>query len=219
MDVKYPKLETSPAEGVSASLRLPDVEEPDVYNSHIFINQLNNTLFQTMFPTELIGNTLLDMVPNEPNEPGAQARLGTIKANAGTFVMNTSAANSTEASFVAEFFYRHSTPMTVAYCVAYILVFAVGLVGNCFVIAVVFRSPRMRTVTNFFIVNLAVADILVIVFCLPATLTSNIFVRKYLILKMHPKETSVSTCKPHYYSVNYTTMPFPTTHRTLQKFM
>lgn len=76
-------------------------------------------------------------------------------------------------------FYRHSMTLTAVYCVAYICVFIVGLVGNSFVIAVVLRSPRMRTVTNFFIVNLAVADILVIVFCLPATLMGNIFVRKY----------------------------------------
>ncbi|GBP62316.1 Neuropeptide SIFamide receptor [Eumeta japonica] len=75
-----------------------------------------------------------------------------------------------------ELLYRHSGAMTALFCVAYLLVFLVGLVGNCFVIAVVCRSPRMRTVTNFFIVNLAVADILVIVFCLPATLMSNIFV-------------------------------------------
>ncbi|XP_055549108.1 neuropeptide SIFamide receptor-like isoform X2 [Wyeomyia smithii] len=75
-----------------------------------------------------------------------------------------------------ELFYRHSATMTVVYCVAYFVVFLVGLVGNSFVIAVVFRAPRMRTVTNFFIVNLAVADVLVIVFCLPATLMSNIFV-------------------------------------------
>lgn len=70
--------------------------------------------------------------------------------------------------------------MTIAYCIAYFIVFIVGLIGNSFVIAVVFRAPRMRTVTNYFIVNLALADILVIVFCLPATLMSNIFVRKYL---------------------------------------
>jgi hypothetical protein len=86
--------------------------------------------------------------------------------------LNATAVNATEPIP----FYRHSLAMTAVYCFAYILVFAVGLVGNCFVIAVVYRSPRMRTVTNFFIVNLAVADILVIVFCLPATLLSNIFV-------------------------------------------
>lgn len=78
--------------------------------------------------------------------------------------------------------YRHSVTLTAVYCVAYMIVFVVGLIGNSFVIAVVLRSPRMRTVTNFFIVNLAVADILVIVFCLPATLMSNIFVREYPII-------------------------------------
>lgn len=72
--------------------------------------------------------------------------------------------------------------MNILYCVAYCIVFIVGLIGNSFVIAVVLRAPRMRTVTNYFIVNLALADILVIIFCLPATLMSNIFVRKYIIV-------------------------------------
>lgn len=78
-------------------------------------------------------------------------------------------------------YYRHSFTMNVVYCVAYCIVFIVGLIGNSFVIAVVLRAPRMRTVTNYFIVNLAIADILVIVFCLPATLMSNVFVRKWIL--------------------------------------
>ncbi|VVC90506.1 unnamed protein product [Leptidea sinapis] len=90
--------------------------------------------------------------------------------------------NRSELGVEDEFIYRHGGAMTAVYCVAYLLVFIVGLVGNLFVIAVVYRSPRMRTVTNFFIVNLAVADVLVIVFCLPATLMSNIFVREYSFL-------------------------------------
>ncbi|XP_050436017.1 neuropeptide SIFamide receptor-like [Adelges cooleyi] len=75
-----------------------------------------------------------------------------------------------------ELWYRHSPAMTAVYCFAYTMVFLVGLVGNLLVVSVVFRSPRMRNVTNYFIVNLAVADILVLVFCLPATLLSNIYV-------------------------------------------
>ena len=74
---------------------------------------------------------------------------------------------------------RHSSWVSIMYCIAYTLVFSVGLVGNLFVISVVFRVPRMRTVTNLFIANLAIADVLVIVFCVPATLMSNLFVRKY----------------------------------------
>ncbi|XP_052131845.1 neuropeptide SIFamide receptor-like [Frankliniella occidentalis] len=86
---------------------------------------------------------------------------------------------SIEVELGDELLYRYSFTTALVYFIAYLLVFAIGLVGNCFVIAVVFRSPRMRTVTNYFIVNLAVADILVIVFCLPATLMSSIFVREY----------------------------------------
>lgn len=75
--------------------------------------------------------------------------------------------------------YRHGGPLTALLCAAYLLVFLVGLMGNLAVVLVVLRSPRMRTVTNYFIVNLAVADMLVLLFCLPATLLSNIFVREY----------------------------------------
>jgi hypothetical protein len=98
--------------------------------------------------------------------------------------MNVTMNRSDFSGVSEEFMYRHGGAMTAVYCAAYLLVFVVGLIGNCFVIAVVYRSPRMRTVTNFFIVNLAVADILVIVFCLPATLMSNIFVREYFYLSL-----------------------------------
>lgn len=74
---------------------------------------------------------------------------------------------------------RHSSTISIIFCVVYMMVFVVGLIGNLFVISVVFRVPRMRTVTNLFIANLAIADVLVIVFCVPATLMSNLFVRKY----------------------------------------
>lgn len=75
--------------------------------------------------------------------------------------------------------YRHSTTIIVVYCFAYSVIFLLGLVGNCLVVAVMIRCPQMRTVTNLFIVNLAVADILVVLFCLPANLLSTIYVRKF----------------------------------------
>lgn len=51
----------------------------------------------------------------------------------------------------------------------YILVFMAGLGGNFLVCFAVWRNQHMRTVTNYFIVNLAVADFLVILICLPPT--------------------------------------------------
>jgi hypothetical protein len=53
--------------------------------------------------------------------------------------------------------------------------------GNCVVVAVVRRTPRMRNATNVFIANLACADLLVNVLCLPFTLLSNILSGEYQI--------------------------------------
>jgi len=74
--------------------------------------------------------------------------------------------------------YRHSNTVNVILIGAYLLILTLGVVGNLMVVGVVLRSPRMRTVTNLFILNLAIADLLVVLFCLPPTLVSNILVRK-----------------------------------------
>ncbi|XP_051920408.1 neuropeptide Y receptor Y2, like [Hippocampus zosterae] len=53
---------------------------------------------------------------------------------------------------------------------AYSAIILLGLVGNSLVIYVIYRFKTLRTVTNFFIANLAVADLLVNALCLPFTL-------------------------------------------------
>ena len=81
----------------------------------------------------------------------------------------------------------------------YGLVFIVGLIGNVLVLVAVFSGGRsMRhSVTNIFLANLAVADLLVIIACLPFTLISNLIYRKLrpcrnyysLILKMQQNQS------------------------------
>lgn len=51
----------------------------------------------------------------------------------------------------------------------HLLVFLFGATGNVFVCLSVKRNHQLRSVTNYFIVNLAFADLLVILICLPAT--------------------------------------------------
>lgn len=70
---------------------------------------------------------------------------------------------------------RQPAHMIVIFALAYGLVFIFALLGNILVIAVIFKDPTMRNVTNYFILNLAVADILVAIFVLPITLLANIF--------------------------------------------
>ncbi|XP_050073866.1 neuropeptide SIFamide receptor-like [Anopheles maculipalpis] len=54
------------------------------------------------------------------------------------------------------------------------VVFLMGLVGNALVCIAVYTNHTMRTVTNIFIVNLAVADFFVILFCLPPTVVWDV---------------------------------------------
>jgi len=56
----------------------------------------------------------------------------------------------------------------------YTIVFITGLVGNILVCCVIWRNRSMRTVTNIFIVNLSIADIAVLVMCLPMNLLVDI---------------------------------------------
>lgn len=58
---------------------------------------------------------------------------------------------------------------------AYSTIILFGVIGNSLVIYVVYKFKTLRTVTNFFIVNLAVADLLVNTLCLPFTLVYTLY--------------------------------------------
>uniref|UniRef100_A0A3Q1EEX9 Neuropeptide FF receptor 2 n=1 Tax=Acanthochromis polyacanthus TaxID=80966 RepID=A0A3Q1EEX9_9TELE len=71
-------------------------------------------------------------------------------------------------------FYLHKPSVAAVFTVAYLLIFLVCMVGNGVVCFIVLRSKNMRTVTNLFILNLAISDLLVGIFCMPTTLVDNI---------------------------------------------
>jgi hypocretin (orexin) receptor 2 len=52
---------------------------------------------------------------------------------------------------------------------AYALVIFIAFLGNVLVIGVVYKNKKMRTITNFQIVNMSLADILITVAAMPAT--------------------------------------------------
>lgn len=49
-----------------------------------------------------------------------------------------------------------------------------GLVGNSLVVIVVALNPGMRSTTNILIINLAIADLLFVIFCIPFTATDYV---------------------------------------------
>ena len=52
----------------------------------------------------------------------------------------------------------------------YTLIFLLSIIGNSLVILTLIRNRRMRTVTNVFLLNLSISDLLLAVFCMPFTL-------------------------------------------------
>jgi hypothetical protein len=78
-------------------------------------------------------------------------------------------------NFQREQLYSFDDPFTIVLIVLYSLAFLTGFLGNIMVIAVVIRHRSMRTLTNMFLVNLAIGDFLVIVICMPLTLGSLVY--------------------------------------------
>lgn len=96
------------------------------------------------------------------------------------FLGNLTAANSTFRCLVpVGCFLRYSVYLSVMYCVAYLIVLVLGIIGNICAFAVVWRDRSLHSVYYRFMANLAIADLLVLVFCLPVTLLGNLFGRKY----------------------------------------
>lgn len=95
----------------------------------------------------------------------------------GREYLNISSNNSMEHSIACDEFISKDNVLSSSWFQAtiyflYSTIFVVALIGNGLVCYVVQSSPRMQTVTNYFIVNLAISDILIAVFCVPTTFVS-----------------------------------------------
>uniref|UniRef100_A0A4W5M3Q4 Neuropeptide FF receptor 1 n=1 Tax=Hucho hucho TaxID=62062 RepID=A0A4W5M3Q4_9TELE len=71
-------------------------------------------------------------------------------------------------------YYQHSLAIAASFTLAYLFIFMPCMVGNCLVCLIVVKNRHMRTVTNLFIFNLAISDLLVGIFCIPTTLVDNL---------------------------------------------
>lgn len=62
-------------------------------------------------------------------------------------------------------------PIWLIPCYSIILIFAI--IGNLLVASTLFQNRRMRTITNVFLANLAISDMLLGVLCMPITLVGT----------------------------------------------
>lgn len=78
-----------------------------------------------------------------------------------------------------------SSSLTAIFIAAYSAIFVCGVVANILVIGIVACKRSLQTNTNFFIINLAVADLLVLICVLPITLLTTIFTGRLQQLTSH----------------------------------
>lgn len=94
-------------------------------------------------------------------------------ATKGTVNISTDAgANMTNITYYP--YYQHSLYVAASYVLAYFSIFLLCMVGNILVCLIVVKNHHMRTVINLFILNLAISDLLVGIFCIPTTLVDNL---------------------------------------------
>ncbi|XP_019635258.1 PREDICTED: neuropeptide FF receptor 2-like [Branchiostoma belcheri] len=69
---------------------------------------------------------------------------------------------------------KHGLGVTVVLVLGYVLVFVMCVAGNVLVCGIIAKNRNLHTVTNSFIFNLALADLLVALICMPVTLVYTI---------------------------------------------
>ncbi|XP_060070358.1 QRFP-like peptide receptor [Ylistrum balloti] len=81
--------------------------------------------------------------------------------------------------FISEFedtLFEYHKPEKIALLCIYIPVFFLALIGNTLVLVMVCINKRFRrNIANFFLVNLAIADLLVTLFCIPLTTAQHVY--------------------------------------------
>lgn len=93
-------------------------------------------------------------------------------------------------------------PIWLIPCYSIILIFAI--VGNLLVASTLFQNRRMRTITNVFLANLAISDMLLGVLCMPITLVGTYlrhFIFGELVCKFIQFAQGKLNCKYIYISI------------------
>ena len=87
----------------------------------------------------------------------------TSEYNASLFNNSTVTDGDNSTTFLAPGFLAVTT-------IAYGVIFFFGVTGNALVAIVIWRNTDMRSSTNYFLVNLSIADLMIILVCLPSSL-------------------------------------------------
>ena len=126
--------------------------------------------FEKSFKRKTDEASRLDTTQQQPF-PSKQQRVETTEVN----MWNGNSTNTSSSNVLCEL---DAKGEMVAHAVFLGLVLALTMLGNFLVIGTVTTNEKLRTVTNYFVVSLAVSDILVGFITLPLKVKA-LFVRRY----------------------------------------
>lgn len=101
------------------------------------------------------------------NMTSASRNLSAVAADMGIFPMSSIDQNDTDQSANRTKEYKTSVALFVFLSILYGAISFVSVTGNCLIIFVVLRNKKMKNVTNYFISNLALADVVIGMFATP----------------------------------------------------
>ncbi|RWS08322.1 allatostatin-A receptor-like protein [Dinothrombium tinctorium] len=118
----------------------------------------------------VLGEDVDHFDPVLENEEHYQMAMGELQAqNISEQQCNNSASNCTLFEDMMYDFAMIEKYISVVVPIFFGIIVIVGLIGNALVVIVVLCNPQMRSTTNLLIINLAIADLLFIVVCVPFT--------------------------------------------------
>lgn len=109
-------------------------------------------------------NMTMDNLTEHLNEHFMQHNLGGLGADDGGGFMNLTTMATAAASAAANTHAGRRDPLTVVLpvTICYALIFVAGVLGNVITCAVISRNKSMHTATNYYLFNLAISDLILL---------------------------------------------------------
>ncbi|CAH1792483.1 unnamed protein product [Owenia fusiformis] len=128
-------------------------------------------------PISVGGSTSKDAITSVNNFSASLESLADVSAGNGNTSVNMTNSTWVDPCLQDYFIYEDFTQIDwvrIVFIVLYSMIITLSVLGNIMVIWTVWRNKHMQTVTNYYIVNLAVSDLLVSAFVMPLKLVEYV---------------------------------------------
>ena len=124
-----------------------------------------------VLPQGKINNTIMNITTTMESfqSDGLSSSMESLVTQSSEGISNTTEDHNNE------WFKKMEEIVSIVVPIFFSIVVLVGFIGNLLVVLVVTFNKQMRNTTNLLIMNLAVADLLFIVFCVPFSATAYAF--------------------------------------------